>query len=297
MLTPRTARCCSSKQDKPWFEAHPHILGRLLDRLSQRVTVQRSNFHALAHVNRPEIGRHQTRVEIGAHQHKLRTLIGGAQRPQCSDEAVLLVDIDQAKELLELVDHEQQALRPEDAPQAVPPVRALAVRDRPRAPGPALLSAGRQGVAHARARNPWETRCFRLNAAKARRFFCDNPICPQRTFCERLPQLAAAGARRTARLRTEQRRLALDVGGEAGARLAQRQGMPVCPATLLRLARRDPPPAAPTPRVLGVDDFSLRKRQVFGTILVDLSNRKVRKRASNASTVRRGVAGGAPGGV
>lgn len=81
-------------------------------------------------------------------------------------------------------------------------------------------------------------------------------------------------ARRTTRLRTEQRRLGLEVGGEAGARLAQRQGMPVSPATLLRLARRDPLPIAPTPRVLGVDDFSLRKGQVFGTILVNLERRQ-----------------------
>src|SRR5438128_885652 len=51
-----------------------------------------------------------------------------------------------------------------------------------------------------------------------RRFFCDNASCRQRTFCERLPNLVAAGARRTIRLRTEQRQLGLDGSAEAAAR-------------------------------------------------------------------------------
>jgi hypothetical protein len=50
-------------------------------------------------------------------------------------------------------------------------------------------------------------------------------------------------------------------------------GLVTSPDTLLRLIRAQPEEQAPTPRVLGVDDFSFCKRKSYGTILIDLERR------------------------
>lgn len=116
---------------------------------------------------------------------------------------------------------------------------------------------------------PVSGRTVRLSF-QIRRFFCTTPTCPRKTFAERLPALARPHAQRTLRLQEVLCLIGFVLGGEAGARLATRLGMPSSPDTLLRLVCQTALPRAPTPRVLGVDDWSFLKGRTFGTLLVDL---------------------------
>jgi transposase len=50
--------------------------------------------------------------------------------------------------------------------------------------------------------------------------------------------------------------------------------MPTSPDTVLRLIHRHPEPVTDTPRALGVDDWAWRKGRAWGTILIDLEQRR-----------------------
>ncbi|MBP1848431.1 transposase, partial [Rhizobium petrolearium] len=108
-----------------------------------------------------------------------------------------------------------------------------------------------------------------------RRFICSADNCRRKIFGERFgDDVVRPMARRTARLDTLVRHLALALGGRPAARFADRLGFPVSNDTLLRTVRRyDRPPPIP-PSVIGIDDWAWRRNHRYGTIICDLERRK-----------------------
>ncbi len=126
---------------------------------------------------------------------------------------------------------------------------------------------------------PWHGVAVKLQL-HTRKFRCRNGVCRQKIFCERLPDVVEVYARKTDRLHGALTWLAFALGGEAGARTAERLRIKTSGDTLLRMIRRA---ASRTslfspgnkPKVIGVDDWAWRKGCTYGTIIVDLERRKV----------------------
>ncbi len=105
---------------------------------------------------------------------------------------------------------------------------------------------------------------------QVRRFFCDRSTCAQKIFTGRLPELCHPHAQRTIRLQEALSHLGLMIGGQAGAQLGSERGLSGSRDTILRLVRNHPLPDLPPPRIIGLDDWSWKRRLRYGTLICDL---------------------------
>ncbi|MFE6869302.1 ISL3 family transposase [Kitasatospora sp. NPDC057692] len=109
---------------------------------------------------------------------------------------------------------------------------------------------------------------------RVRRFACEDVSCGRRTFVEQVAGLTRRYSQRTERLRSALAEVGLAVAGRAGARLADVFGAKVSRNTVLRLVDALPEPQPQIPRVVGVDEYAMRKGRVYGTVLVDVETRR-----------------------
>ncbi len=91
----------------------------------------------------------------------------------------------------------------------------------------------------------------------------------QRIFVERFPGAPERYAHQTERFHRALLELSYVTSAEAASRVARALGYPTSPDTLIRRQRGERF-AASTPRVLGMDEFSMKRGRRFNTLLVDL---------------------------
>ncbi len=110
---------------------------------------------------------------------------------------------------------------------------------------------------------------------RVRKWICREASCPQRIFAERFPGLVRRYARMTDRLVEALQSVGVTTSGADAARILSSLGMPTTAKTIIRHVLHLPLPDEGSVHEVGLDEWAWKKGHHYGTILVNLAERRV----------------------